>query len=158
MAANIDTPPPKKTLTDIAKEMRDIDFTLMSTIAEDGSIATRPMSNNRDVEFDGDSYFFTDEVTTAAKDLARDPTVGLSLQGKAGWLGKPPIFITIEGRAELIRDRIQFRAHWHKGLELWWDGPDAPGIVLIKVHADRIHYWDGLDEGEVKAPPGDEKG
>ena len=26
---------------------------------------------------------------------------------------------------------------------------DTPGLVLIKVHAIRIHYWDGEDEGEV---------
>jgi general stress protein 26 len=28
-------------------------------------------------------------------------------------------------------------------------GVDSPGLVLIKVHATRIHYWDGEDEGEV---------
>ncbi len=35
-------------------------------------------------------------------------------------------------------------------LERWFkDGVDTPGLVLIKVHAGRIHYWDGEDEGEV---------
>ena len=28
-------------------------------------------------------------------------------------------------------------------------GIDTPGVVLVKVHATRIHYWDGEDEGEV---------
>lgn len=61
-----------------------------------------------------------------------------------------PFFLAIEGRAELIRDPGQFEAHWTKELERWWpEGPDTPGIVLIKVHGERAHYWDGMDEGEL---------
>ena len=34
---------------------------------------------------------------------------------------------------------------------MWFkDGIDTPGLVLIEVAAKRIHYWDGMDEGEVK--------
>lgn len=29
------------------------------------------------------------------------------------------------------------------------DGTDTPGLVLIKVHASRLHYWDGEEEGHV---------
>lgn len=28
----------------------------------------------------------------------------------------------------------------------------TPGIVLIKVRAQRVHYWDGEDSGDVKLP------
>ena len=28
-------------------------------------------------------------------------------------------------------------------------GSDTPGLMLIKVHGGRVHYWDGEDEGEV---------
>ena len=138
-------------LADLAEKMRDIDFTMLSTRAEDGSIGSRPMSNNRDVDYDGDSFFFALEDTHTVKDIARDPRVGLALQGKPGFLGKPPIFIAVEGRAELIRDRKAFEQHWTKDLEIWFkDGVDTPGLVLIKVHATRIHYWHGMDEGEIK--------
>ena len=46
------------TLPQLAKKMKDIDFTMLSTRAEGGQIAARPMSNNRDVDYDGDSYLF----------------------------------------------------------------------------------------------------
>jgi general stress protein 26 len=26
---------------------------------------------------------------------------------------------------------------------------DTPGLVMIKVRAERAHYWDGEDEGEI---------
>ncbi|MEH6719324.1 MAG: pyridoxamine 5'-phosphate oxidase family protein [Aurantimonas endophytica] len=138
------------TLSDLAEAMRDIDFAMLSTKTEAGDIAARPMSNNRDVDYDGDSFFFTYEQARTVSDIERDPKVGLSFQGKAGLLGKPPMFISVEGTAELIRDKSQFEAHWNSDLDYWFeDGIDTPGVVLIKVHADRIHYWNGKDEGDV---------
>ena len=49
----------KATLESLAEKMRDIDFTMLSTHTKDGQIGARPMSNNRDVAYDGDSYYFT---------------------------------------------------------------------------------------------------
>jgi general stress protein 26 len=140
------------TMQEIAKKISDIDFTMLSTRTEDGKIAARPMSNNGDVEYDGDSWFFTWEDSRLVDDIKRDPQVGLSLQGKGHLLGKPPIFISIEATAQLIFDKATFQEHWNTGLERWFDkGIDTPGIVLIKAHADRIKYWDGEEEGEVKS-------
>lgn len=139
------------TLQDLAKKVADIDFTMLSTRASTGEIASRPMSNNGDVEYDGDSWFFTWEDSRMVDDIKRDPQIGLSLQGKSGLLGKPPIFISIEAKAELIRDKAIFAQHWKSDLERWFkQGIDTPGVVLIKAHAHRIHYWDGEDEGQVK--------
>lgn len=138
-------------LQELAKKVADIDFTMLSTRAADGQIAARPMSNNGDVEYDGDSFFFSYEETHTVEDIKRDPQVGLSLQGKAGFLGKPPLFISIEAKAELIRDKAAFEQHWQKELDRWFpQGIDTPGIVLIKAHAQRITYWDGEDQGDVK--------
>lgn len=134
----------------LAERMRDIDFCVLSTRAPNGAIAGRPMSNNREVAFDGTSWFFADESAHLVGEIEADPQVGLAYQGKAGLLGMRPLFITLEGTAEIVRDRGQFAAHWTKDLERWWpDGIDTPGLVLVKVAATRAHYWDGEDEGEV---------
>jgi general stress protein 26 len=139
------------TLAELSEKMRGIDFAVLSTRAEGGQIAGRPMSNNGDVDYDGDSFFFTWEQTHTVKDIQRDPQVGLSFAGSKGFLGKPPNFIVVEGTAELIRDKVAFKRHWTTDLDVWFeDGIDTPGLVLIKVHATRIHYWDGEDEGEIK--------
>jgi len=138
------------TLREISEKVRDIDFAMLLTRTESGEIAGRPMSNNRDVEYDGDSFFFTSDETRSVSDIKRHPLVALSYTGRKGLLGQPPIFITVQGEAELIHDKREFEAHWVKDLERWFKkGTDTPGLVLIKVHASRIHYWDGENEGEV---------
>ena len=101
-------------LNDISEKMRDIDFAVLSTRTEGGAIAGRPMSNNREVEYDGDSYFFTCDQTRMVADIMRDPNVGLGYQAKSGLLHMKPFFITVEGRAEAIKDKAQFQEHWHR--------------------------------------------
>jgi general stress protein 26 len=139
------------TLPELSKKMKDIDFVMFATRTESGTIKARPMSNNGEVEYDGDSFFFTMDDHELVSDIQLDPNVSLSMQGQKGLLGKPPFFLAIEGRADLIRDKGKFKAHWTSGLDHWFEqGPDTPGLTLIKVHADNIHYWDGEDDGEIR--------
>jgi len=142
-----------KTLSEVAELMRDIDICVLSTHAPSGAIAARPMSNNREVDFDGDAWFFTLETTHTIPQIEANPNVGVSYQragGLAGLVGKPGPFIHVEARAELVRDKAAFAEHWHKELDAWFaDGIDTPGIVLIHARASSIHYWDGMEEGEV---------
>ena len=141
-------------LSDISEKMRDIDFAILSTRTAGGAISGRPMSNNRQVEYDGDNYFFTCDHHRAVKDIEGDRNVAVNYQSKSGMLGMKPFFITIEGAAELIRNKGQFAQHWTKDLEEWFkQGIDTPGLIMIKVHAQRLHYWDGYDEGEIALEP-----
>ena len=136
--------------------MKDIDFCMLVTRAEDGSLGGRPMSNNREVEYEGTSRFFTCDHHRSVADIGRDPSVGLAYQGKAGLMGivgKPGMFIHVEGEARLVCDKATFAEHWQKELDMWFkDGIDTPGLVLIEADAKRIHYWDGMEEGEVRLP------
>jgi general stress protein 26 len=133
------------TITDIAKAMKHIDITILSTITTGGAVTGRPMSNNRDVDYDGDSYFFTDGSAQLVKDIEANPNVGLGLQGKHH------LWIAISGKADLIRDKAAFQDHWNKDLEKWFaQGVDTPGLVLVHAKAERIEYWDGKDSGVVK--------
>lgn len=138
------------TMKELSEKMRSIDFAMLFTKSDSGELAGRPMSNNGEVEYQGDSFFFAYDSTRTAQDIRRDPKVGLSYQGSGHLFGKPPIFIAIEGDASLIRDKLAFASRWSKDLDRWFpQGTDTPGLVMIKVSATRIHYWDGADQGEV---------
>lgn len=68
-------------LADVAKALKDIDFVMFSSHTEGGKIASRPMSNNRDVEFDGDSWFFVDQSHLLFSDVHKNPEVTLNAEG-----------------------------------------------------------------------------
>jgi general stress protein 26 len=139
-----------KTLTDLAEKMRDIDYAMLVTRTVGGAVAARPMSNNRDVDYNGDSFYFTTEDTQMVADIEADPNVGLTFQARAGIIGQRPFFLAVEGTARLIRELNQLEQHWTSDLERWFpDGIDTPGLLLIHVRAARVQYWDGQDEGVV---------
>jgi general stress protein 26 len=136
-----------KTLADIAEEMAGIDIAILSTHAENGEIANRPMSNNGDVSYDGTSYHFTYEQARAAADIERNPKVALGFSSEGG-IFSDGIYVAVEETAELIRDKADFQQHWTSDLDNWFDkGVNTPGIVLIKVTATRATYWKGTRRG-----------
>lgn len=138
------------TMKDLSRKMREIDFTMLITRTSNGALAGRPMSNNRDVDYTGDSYYFASDQTRTVSDIEADPAVSLSFQGSSGVLGQRPLFVSVEGTADLIRDKARFKAHWTPDLDRWFaNGADTPGVVMIRIRANRIHYWNGMDEGEV---------
>jgi len=139
----------KKTLAEIAKDMAGIDIAILSTHTDGGQIASRPMSNNGDVTYDGTSYYFTFEQARTVTDIARNPKVALGFTSEGG-IFNDGLYVAAEGIAELIRDKTAFKAHWTPDLDRWFDkGVDTPGVVLIKVRATRITYWQGEEEGEI---------
>jgi general stress protein 26 len=139
-----------KTLQELAKAMGRIDFAMLTTRTKGGRMASRPMSNNGEVEYQGDSYYFSWDTARSVRDIAADPEVGLVFQGSAGLLGKPPLFVAVQGTARLVRDRASFAKHWSKDLDRWFpEGIGTPGVVMIHVRAARIHYWDGAEEGDI---------
>ncbi|MCM2473013.1 pyridoxamine 5'-phosphate oxidase family protein [Rhizobium sp. CG5] len=139
------------TLPDLATKMKKIDFCMMLTKADAGTIASRPMSNNGDVDYDGDSFFFSYQDTDKVRQITADPTVSLTFTAPPSLLGKPGIFVAVEGKASLIADRAVFEAHWVSDLDRWFpQGIATPGVVLIKVHAETVQYWDGEDSGRIR--------
>ncbi|MER9844616.1 pyridoxamine 5'-phosphate oxidase family protein [Mesorhizobium australicum] len=133
-----------RNLAEIAEKMRDIDVAMLSTHTQGGAIAGRPMSNNQDVDYDGSSFYFTWDKSQVVEDIERDANVSLAFKGDDGF------WVAVEGKAEIIRDKVAFEEHWSDDIDEWFEqGTDTPGLAMIKIEAVRAHYWDGEDEGEV---------
>ena len=134
-----------KNLSGIAKKMKEIDICMMSTNGPRGAVNTRPMSNNRDVTYKGESFFFSLTKTRKIKDIARSASVSLSFTGNSG------TYIIVSGKARLIKDKAVWEQHWDDSLNQWFTkGIDTPGLVLIAVKATAIKYWDKYKEGTVE--------
>jgi general stress protein 26 len=132
-------------LASLAKSMKEIDICMFTTLTSRAGLNSRPMSNNRDVTWKGDSYFFTFEKSKKIKELEANPNVILNFEGKSD------LYMNVSGKAKLIRDKQAFADHWVPDLDRWFqDGIDTKGLVLIHVKGTKIHYWQKEKEGEIK--------
>ena len=125
-------------LAAIAEILAELDICMLTTRAADGALHGRPMSNNGDVEYDGDSWFFAADDSRKVVEIDAEPRVELA------FIATPNgTWINVEGEASVIRDDPERkRALWQKDLERWFEnGPDDPSVVLIKVEARHIDAW-----------------
>lgn len=133
------------TISKVAEMMRDIDFCMLTTSSGTGRLRSRPMSNNGEVEFDGDVWFFSGAHTRKIADLEAEPRVQLSYAVPDEFK-----FIAMTGEASIVRDVEKKQELWIEDLERWFPaGPESPDVVLIKVTPTTVAYWVGEEEGEL---------
>lgn len=129
----------------IARHMRQLDICMMVTQSKRRTLNSRPMSNNGDVKYNGQSYFFTYEGSQKIKDIEANPQVSLNFEGKK------KLYISVSGKAKLIRNKELFAEHWVDSLKPWFPkGIDSPGMVLIQVKGSYVHYWQKNKDGKIK--------
>jgi general stress protein 26 len=134
-----------KNIKKVADMMRDLDFCMLTTHSDDGLLRARPMSNNGEVEFDGDVWFFSAADSRKVEEIGADPSVELSYADTRRYL-----FISMSGEAEIVSDVEKKRELWVEELERWFEGgPDSDEIVLIKVTPILVAWWNGEDGGEI---------
>lgn len=130
----------------LAALMRGIDLCMLTTRTAKG-LRARPMSNNGEVEFDGDAWFFSWRNTAKVREIQKDSQVSLSYTGGSK---TEPVWISVTGTAKIVDDPAKKQELWLEELEQWFeDGPDDPKVVLIHVQAKRAHWWSYKGEGDV---------
>jgi general stress protein 26 len=138
----------KMSLKDISDVMKHVDICMMTTHGD--AMVSRPMSNNRDVEYDGDSFFFADGSADVVRELNVKPDVNLAYVHDPALVGSST-YISVSGKADLVQDKAEMQKHWTPDLEAWFkEGVDTPGLTMIHVKADSVKYWKGGEEGELK--------
>lgn len=137
-------PKTKQATSSIAALMRDIDLCMLTTHAGD-ALHTRPMSNNGEVEFDGDLWFFSDRDSRKVQEIGKDARVLVSFaEAEQG------IWLALEGRASIVTDVAKKQELWLEELERWFEnGPEDESVVLIKVNAERAEHWGSKGDGIV---------
>ena len=120
----------------VANAMAKMDVCMMQTVGEHG-VNTRPMSNNGEVRYDGDNWFFARTSSTKVGEIEADDRVQLTFSDPEG-----PSFISVWGTGEVVPDVDLKKKFWHPELERWFEnGPEDPDVTLLKVSANRIQTW-----------------
>ncbi|MBD2430414.1 MULTISPECIES: pyridoxamine 5'-phosphate oxidase family protein [Fischerella] len=141
--------------------IQDIEYAMLTTINEEGELHSRPMATNREVEFDGDVWFFTYASSYKVFEINRNHQVNVSYAAP-----DKQRYVSLSGIAELVRDRQKLEELWKPQLQAWFPkGIDEPDIALIKVSVKKAEYWDSpsslvantisLVKGAVTGKPAD---
>ena len=126
-------------LAKLREIVKAVDICMLTTVDERGDLHSRPMSNNRDVEFDGDLWFFTYGSSHKVDEVGRVPKVNASFADIDNQL-----YASLTGQAEVVRDRAKIEELWKPELRAWFpEGVNTPDIALLKVTVERAEYWDG---------------
>ncbi|MCP3098330.1 pyridoxamine 5'-phosphate oxidase family protein [Myxococcus sp. K15C18031901] len=110
---------------------------MMTTVQADGSLHSRPMwTQERD--FDGELWFFTHEDSHKVEAVEHDHRVNLAFSDPAR-----ERYVSISGRARMVRDARRIRELWHPALEAWFpQGLGDPRLSLLCVRVEKAEYWD----------------
>ena len=117
--------------------VKDIKMAMLTTIAPDGSLRSRPMAT-LSTEFDGDLWFFTSDDSPKVDEIVDDQHVGLAYAS----FDKQE-YVSVSGTAGIVRDPDRARQLWTPAAKAWFpEGPEDPHLVLLRVRVTSIEYWD----------------
>jgi len=61
------------------------------------------------------------------------------------------LYLSIEGRTTIVRDRKTIEAFWSKGVEAWFpEGKDDPRVCLLRFEPFQVEYWDSTGTRGLK--------
>jgi general stress protein 26 len=83
-------------------------------------------------------YVVTDARSTKADEIAARPAVVLAFVDQS-----ENAYLSITGRAKVLRDVPKTRELWRTTDELWWSGYDDPNVCLLQIEAMTAELWDG---------------
>ena len=113
-----------------------IDFCMLTTI-NGGQLRSRPMST-QEMDDDGDLWFFTSDETHKVDEIETDSRVNAAYSKIDGNL-----YVSVSGRASLVKDRQKIEELWNPILKAWFpEGLDDPTLSLLRVSIEEAEYWD----------------
>jgi general stress protein 26 len=103
-----------------------------------GGLRARPLEARPDR--DAGLIFFVTDINSAKEDeIEATPDVGLVFIDSSS-----KAYLSITGRARVMRDAEKTKAVWRKTDEVWWrGGPNDPDVRLLRIEPVTAELWDG---------------
>jgi general stress protein 26 len=91
--------------------------------------------------------FLTDRRSGKDREILAAPEVGLAFID-----ANAKAYLSVTGRAELVRDRSEVQGIWKGTDTVWWPGgPDDPNVLVLRVTPTIAELWDGPSSRAVVA-------
>lgn len=125
-------------LRKLGELIKDVRVAMLTTVAADGRVVSRPVAT-QDAEFDGDLWFATDIRSGKVREIEGNPHVNVAYAAPGD-----NTFVSVAGRASLVRDRAKIHELWSAPMKVYFpEGKDDPNLCLVRVEAESAEYWDG---------------
>lgn len=126
---------------------------MLTTVALDGSLRSRPMAALEAPPENGEVWFFTADDSPKTADIAAEHEVNLSYSDPAK--GR---YVSLSGVAAIVRDPERARRSWTPAAKAWFPGgPDDARLVLLRVRVHTAHEWNPQDGEMTEIRPASEK-
>jgi general stress protein 26 len=123
----------KGTLPELRTLLDAMDIGFLTTLGGEGHFHSRPMQLQRH-DPDGTLWFATSLDSHKIDDVRRDDRCCVAFL-------KDSSYVSISGRAELVKDKRLIEAMWKPTWRGWFpDGPGEPELVLLKVVPEHVEY------------------
>jgi general stress protein 26 len=121
----------------IAELVKGIHIAMMTTLATDGRMSSRPMVV-QDKPFDGTLWFLTRVGSEKVGEVAKDQDVTLTFAEP-----KDSKYIALKGIAAVSQDRSKIKELWNPMYKAWFPaGEDDPEIAVMSVEVSEADYWE----------------
>jgi general stress protein 26 len=135
----------REAIQEIARLLRAIDTCVLATRGRDGALHARPMSNNGEVEWDGTSWFFAPSAGRMVDDIRHHPEAVMTYRADQRFA-----WVALSGTARIVDDEDAKRRLWLDELRRWFpNGPDDPGVALIRVESTWAQWWTDAGDGQA---------
>jgi len=118
----------------------------MLTTGFSGGLRARPIEPRVDRDA-GLIRIVTDARGLKDDEIGRNPDIALTVISPSD-----KAYLSITGRAVVIRDRAVAAWIWHRSDDVWWPGgPDDANVRVIVLTPSRAELWDGPSSSAVAA-------
>jgi general stress protein 26 len=123
-------------LEKVAAMIEDIKFAMLTTVEEDGTLRSRPMSTV-EMDAEGNLWFFTALSSPKIDEIEQHREVNLSYMRT-----DKQEYVSISGTSTIVHDKEKMVALWSPWLKPWFpEGLNDPNLALLKVIMNEAEYW-----------------
>lgn len=130
-----------QTARQFVERLRQFETAMLITHGPNGKLHGRPMAVAEIEPVDSERFscylwFLTGLETSKTDEIRQNQEVLVAFQNRQDQ------FLTLSGRAEIIRDAERVDAFWREHYRLWFpQGKTDPSLALIRVRLDQGQVW-----------------
>lgn len=118
--------------------IKDMEIAMLTTVAENGCLHSRPMSTQQ-VDVDrAELWFFSSIDSPKIAEIYHEREVGLAYASP-----ETHRYVSVSGRAFVVRDGEKANELWNTEALTWFPhGVNDPHLALLRIEVESAQIWD----------------